>query len=511
MSPAMPTSTASSFAEPLVRTQTSSATRDARLDFFRGLALLMIFIDHVSGNGLAAYTLQGLGFADAAEIFVFIAGLAGVYAYRRSLLEKGLAAGSAPVLARIGQLYLAHLLMVGGMLIFAMAVLLSGSGFDAIGKLGLQPLLDDPAAAITRLPVMAYLPHYLDILPLYIVLFAALPLVVLGFRLHLLLPLGAALACYGGAMFFGLNLPNLGQPDGWFLNPFTWALVFVLGATTAEMTLRGLWAQTPRLLVAGITALAAAYVIFAFLYASPWRTEPLLQGWIVLETSKTWLSWHRLLDILAKVWLVAVLVPRGASFLSSGAGEAISRAGRHSLPVFVVGAYLSLAASVLLHETGGGLEWQVIVNVGGVAILLGLAILLDGRKRRNKAPAPLAAPPSALRRGDQRRAVIISARRSPTQTCIASVMWRLSAIRHGLHRHLLGLGQRLHHREATEVIDATRASRTASSISACIGSASGSAVTAGAYWRSRSTTGTPRSARTFSPSRISSRRPSMPR
>ncbi len=61
-----------------------------------------------------------------------------------------------------------------------MAVLLSGSGFDAIGKLGLQPLLDDPAAAITRLPVMAYLPHYLDILPLYIVLFAFLPLIILG-------------------------------------------------------------------------------------------------------------------------------------------------------------------------------------------------------------------------------------------------------------------------------------------------------------------------------------------
>ncbi len=52
--------------------------------FFRGLALLMIFIDHISGNGLAAVTLQSLGFADAAEIFVFIAGLAGVYAYRRT-------------------------------------------------------------------------------------------------------------------------------------------------------------------------------------------------------------------------------------------------------------------------------------------------------------------------------------------------------------------------------------------------------------------------------------------
>ncbi len=389
MSLAMPNSTASSAIAPVVRAPAVSATRDARLDFFRGLALLMIFIDHVSGNGLAAYTLQGLGFADAAEIFVFIAGLAGVYAYRRNLLEKGLAAGSAPIFARIRQLYFAHLLMVGGTLLLAMAVLLSGSGFDAIGKLGLQPLLDDPAAAVTRLPVMAYLPHYLDILPLYIVLFAALPLIILGLRYHPLLPLAAALLCYGAANTFGVNLPNLGQADGWFLNPFTWALLFVLGATTAELTLRGIWSELPRWLVAGVTVLAAAYVTFAFLHASPWRADSLLQGWVAFEPSKTWLSWHRLLDILAKVWLVAVIVPRGAVFLGAGPGAAISRAGRHSLVVFVVGAFLSLAASVLLHEMGGGIEWQVIVNVGGVAVLLGLALLLDGRKQRRKAAAPI--------------------------------------------------------------------------------------------------------------------------
>ncbi len=104
----------------------------------------------MSDNALANWTLQGLGFSDAAEIFVFIAGLAGVYAYRSTILNKGIAAGVVSIAARIRQLYLAHLLMVGGMLLVAMAVMLSGSSFDVIGKLGLQPLLDDPAAAFTR-------------------------------------------------------------------------------------------------------------------------------------------------------------------------------------------------------------------------------------------------------------------------------------------------------------------------------------------------------------------------
>ncbi|HEU4639556.1 MAG TPA: OpgC domain-containing protein, partial [Candidatus Binatia bacterium] len=38
--------------------------RDLRLDFFRGLALFCIFIDHIPNNILAKFTLQSLMFAD---------------------------------------------------------------------------------------------------------------------------------------------------------------------------------------------------------------------------------------------------------------------------------------------------------------------------------------------------------------------------------------------------------------------------------------------------------------
>ena len=398
MSIAMPTSNAQPFASPSVRSRESVSMRDVRLDFFRGLALLLIFVDHVSGNGLAAYTLQSLGFADAAEVFVFIAGIAAVYAYRSTILHKGLAAGFAAVFARMRQLYLAHLLMVGGVLLFAVAVLLSGSSYDVIGKLGLQPLLDDPAAGITRLPVMAYLPHYLDILPLYIVLFAVLPLIIVGLRRHPLLPLSVALASYAAAQVFGVNLPNLGQPDGWFLNPFAWALLFVLGATTAELTIRDAWSRIPRILVAIVTIAAAAYVVAAFFHVAPWETSAMLRDWaapaLAFEPNKTLLSWHRLLDILAKVWLVAVLVPRGAEFMKTGLGGAISRAGRHSLHVFVVGAFLSLGASIILHEAAGSIVWQIAVNVGGGAALLAYAWWLNGRQSKVRRSA---SPPAASR------------------------------------------------------------------------------------------------------------------
>jgi hypothetical protein len=359
----------------------ATAGRDLRLDFFRGLALLMIFIDHVSGNRFAAITLQRMGFADAAEVFVFIAGMAGVYAYRKIFLTKGFVAGVRAVFARISTLYLAHVAMVAGVLMFALAAYFHGTEFNVIRKLGLQPLLDDPFTGMARLPLLAYLPHYLDILPLYVALLAVLPLIILGLRLHVLLPVLVAGGSWAAAGLTGVTLPNLGDEYGWFLNPFAWVLLFALGSTVAQLSIDGLWSRLPRAFVATVTFAAAAYVVFAFLHAAPWRVFPALEPFVAfnlaVEPEKSLLSWHRLLDLLAKAWLAAVLVPRGASFMVTGVGGAISRAGRHSLPVFVTGTFLALLGSVVLFEGEGTAFWQIAVTAGGVLGLLVMAWRLE--------------------------------------------------------------------------------------------------------------------------------------
>ena len=46
--------------------------RELRLDMFRGFALWLIFIDHVSPDVLSWFTIRSYGFCDAAEIFIFI-------------------------------------------------------------------------------------------------------------------------------------------------------------------------------------------------------------------------------------------------------------------------------------------------------------------------------------------------------------------------------------------------------------------------------------------------------
>src|SRR5260370_2533452 len=51
-----------------------TSSRDLRLDFFRGLALIFIFIDHIPENLFGYFTIQAVQLFDAAEIFIFISG-----------------------------------------------------------------------------------------------------------------------------------------------------------------------------------------------------------------------------------------------------------------------------------------------------------------------------------------------------------------------------------------------------------------------------------------------------
>ena len=85
--------------------------RDIRVDFFRGVALILIFIDHIPGNMLARFTLTNFGFADAAEIFVLLAGIGAFLAYAKAFAEES-SKGFVKVGLRIRDLYAAHLLVL---------------------------------------------------------------------------------------------------------------------------------------------------------------------------------------------------------------------------------------------------------------------------------------------------------------------------------------------------------------------------------------------------------------
>ena len=66
--------------------------RDLRLDFFRGIGLWMIFLDHIPDDVVAWLTLRNYGFSDVAEFFVFISGYLAGFIYGPIML----AATSSP-------------------------------------------------------------------------------------------------------------------------------------------------------------------------------------------------------------------------------------------------------------------------------------------------------------------------------------------------------------------------------------------------------------------------------
>src|SRR5262245_39820546 len=66
----------------------ATGERELRLDLFRGMALWLIFVDHLPANILTWFTIRNYGFSDATEIFIFISGYTAAFVYGRAMLES---------------------------------------------------------------------------------------------------------------------------------------------------------------------------------------------------------------------------------------------------------------------------------------------------------------------------------------------------------------------------------------------------------------------------------------
>ncbi|MBI3514901.1 MAG: OpgC domain-containing protein, partial [Proteobacteria bacterium] len=85
------------------------AARDRRVDFFRGLALLIIFVDHIPENVFALITLRNFGFSDAAEIFIFLSGYSAGYVFGLRDRRQGFFHATYELLRRVWTLYVVHI------------------------------------------------------------------------------------------------------------------------------------------------------------------------------------------------------------------------------------------------------------------------------------------------------------------------------------------------------------------------------------------------------------------
>lgn len=360
--------------------------RDPRIDFFRGLALIFIFWDHIPHNPLGQITLRNIGFSDAAEVFVFLAGYAAVLAYGKVLQRDGYLIACVKILRRTWVLYVVHiflLAMLMGIVFYANSQVQTR---DLVEEMGLTHFITNPQQALTDELLLRFKPNLMDPLPLYIVLLAGLPIVLPLLLRHTWAVVGVSMTVYLLAPKLGWNLANFS--DGvWYFNPVTWQFLFVLGGAAAIHGQRERAPQTRPLLRQPLFLAAAVYSLLAGLITVSWRWPeihdalmPAAISELLYPISKTDLSPVRLLHFLALAYVTAKLLPDGRWTQNWLAGQTC-RMGRYSLEVFCLGVLLAPLADMVNALADEHWSMQVLTAIVGVGLMALLAAWLELNKR----------------------------------------------------------------------------------------------------------------------------------
>ncbi len=366
--------------------------RDLRIDFFRGLSLWWIFTDHIPSDWLGSLSLRNFALCDATEVFVLLAGYAAGIAYGGTLRRQGWLYAGADVVRRAWTLYIAHIFLF---VIFAAQVGVSAVALDRadfLDEIHLNVLGDAPYRALFEALILHFQPAYLNVLPLYVVVLLMFALVLPLLRWPAALA-GLSLTTYVVARLFSLNLSSW-TGGGWFFNPFTWQLLFMMGAILSFAP-----GEPPPRTRSAIDAVSVIVVLFGLWIQ--WVVWPhpgsvaMLPGMVVrilMGVDKGGLHPFRLISILALTWLCTRLIRRDAAWLQSWLGAPFVIAGQHSLPVFCAGIFLAFLGR-LATEARHGLPVQLGVNLLGAAAMWSvgaIAAWYAGKSRMR--PAPTSGP-----------------------------------------------------------------------------------------------------------------------
>jgi hypothetical protein len=361
----------------------ATTQRDLRLDLFRGIALWLIFLDHIPSNLVSWLTIRNYGFSDATEIFIFISGYTAAFVYGKVMLERGFLISSARILRRAWQIYVAHIFLFA---IYLAEISYVARSFDNplfAEEMNILDFLKEPDTTIIQALLLKFKPVNMDVLPLYIILMLMFPPILWLLLRNATVALAVSLALYIIAWQFGLNLPA--YPEGvWFFNPFAWQLLFVFGAWCAL----GGAARLAGLLNSPITlTLAIAYLVFALYVALSWHLPVMgqaLPGWleeIIYPIDKTNLDVLRFAHFLALATVTVRFVSRTWPPLQSRVLYPAILCGQHSLEIFCLGVFLAFAGHFAMVEISGALWMQILISAAGILIMIATAWLISWYKR----------------------------------------------------------------------------------------------------------------------------------
>jgi hypothetical protein len=364
--------------------------RELRLDLFRGLALWLIFIDHLPPSLLTWFTIRNYGFSDATEIFIFISGYTAAFVYGRAMLEHGLVVAGARILRRAWQIYVAHVFLFT---IFLAEISYVATSFENplyTEEMGIIDFLRQPDVTIVQALLLRFRPSNMDVLPLYIVLMLSLPLILVLMRWKPDLTLALSALLYAVTWHYDLYLSS--YPNGvWMFNPLAWQLLFVFGAWCALSGAR----RMTRIISSPVThAVCFAYLFFSFLVTMTWyapQLSHLVPRWLaqwMYPIDKTDLDVLRFAHFLALAALTVYYLPKDWPYLKSPWLKPLILCGQHSLEIFCLGVFLAFAGHFILAEVGGGAALHALISLSGILIMSAVAWLISWYKHSADKSAP---------------------------------------------------------------------------------------------------------------------------
>jgi hypothetical protein len=360
--------------------------RDVRIDFFRGLALYMVLVDHVIGDPISKFTYQRFGFSDAAEIFVFLSGISCGIVYSREL-KRGWLGFMTKIARRTVLIYVYYVL--SSILVTLLITVAAGSIKNAgVVDQSLVVLREDPISTIWSTVFLISSPDLPSILVLYIEMtLAVIPLFLILATRRPTLTLAASGLIWIISQIHPELSPNLANQ---YFNLFAWQFLFSIGifigirhnSNCPEL----LSTQTFKwLLVAAWTI-----VIISLLYRITFHVLDNLNfglEWFrilnrTLLYRKENLSPVRLLHFLSIAFLVSTYLPSSSRIFKSSGFVAVTRVGSRSLEMFSMTVVLSVALSIIgLINRPPVLEKLILDGTGMLLMTLIAAILTTHRTR----------------------------------------------------------------------------------------------------------------------------------
>ncbi len=347
-----------------------ASPRNLQLDFFRGLALMIIFVNHMPGNPWFHLTPSRLGPSDAAETFVFLSGFAAALAFGRSLSQAGIALGSLRVLQRCAQIYLAHLaLFILMTCLYAATYSLdmpaAHAQFDS-----LDYFFDRTREAVVALISLRYVPNFIDILPMYLVILLWVPMFWALSRIHIALSMVFSIGLYLTARRLGWELPaDPASGRVWFFNPFCWQLIFFTGFSMGSG-----WLPIPGR-HRGLIWLCVLLALFCFplenplgYHYFPWFADLRLRWSPWLD--KSHLGLFRYAHFLTIAYLVRVLTINRQHWLRTRLAYQVVAMGQQSLPIFILGTGLSFIGGLMLDGHNADLGVSGLINLAGMGLMI---------------------------------------------------------------------------------------------------------------------------------------------